>query len=239
MATQIDYAAALAIFLVSFIAVVSVVSAHMEYVEEAAERNAMKFYAESLLKVAEREWSGTGSISSAGIGTRAYFFELTTSGSGIAHFAFSNISRELDPNSFAIYEKGAWDEPLPYAITGQGISFSTGGSSEFAVWFDDDSDFESRSTVLPDEPPVKSTMWQVEERTVVSFAGMQNLADLGYNAAKEDYSFRISVSDYQGRVIFTYGPEPRAKKATARKSVAVQRGNADIVSGEFMAEVFK
>ncbi|MBI2583388.1 MAG: hypothetical protein HYW25_01855 [Candidatus Aenigmarchaeota archaeon] len=237
MATQTDYVTALIIFLASFAVIMSSVLAYTDSYAESWEKNAMNSYAQSLLKIAEKEWS-SGKIGTKGIGTRAYFFELTIAGDGAVEIFFSNISIPIDKNSLAIYRKGLFGSSSGYSLSADKASFAANGSSEFVIWFDDDSSFPSRSENLPDLQVVESTTWPVEGRWILSYSAMQKLASEDYIATKEIYHFRVSVIDSNQNLFFNYGLEPQGETVSARRHVLFQKENADVERGELVVDVW-
>jgi len=237
MASQIDYAAALVIFLVSFIAVTSVVYSHSASVRQTIQETTMELYARSLLEVSEIEWFDADKISAVGIATDAYVFELTVAGDGIVNVYYGNLTYTADQNSFAIYPKGSQDS-IPYDTTVNGIKFLASGSNEFIIWFDDDSSFPAEQRSEISGQTVASIVWPVEEKKIISYASMQKLMAEDYSLLKENYEYRISIMEGDEER-YAFGSTSSEKAVAARKPVAFQRSNGDIGRGELVVRVWR
>ena len=72
--------------------------------------------------------------------------------------------------------------------------------------------------------------------TVISATALQRLASASYSEIKEDFDFRVRITD-AGVTQFSYGPTPVAPLARIEKPVLYEAGG-EIASGMFIVEVW-
>lgn len=259
MASQTDYIIAVGIFLIIFASFLQMSTEYFKTVRQTTHVETLRADALELLGAADRpfvaeEWRNE----SIGIATRAFRFSIIVDNSAAflnnqSHSVTAlddelvsfNITLPLDNGSISIYDDEG--DYVPYMLQGSNLTFSTEISANsvknFTVYFDDDSNFTSRSATVTGGNNISETALNPEEITVIQHRKYQILNASIYddlrNVSTIISDFNIELIDNQ-TVIFSLGPEtPRAGDVVAlEKYVVYQNATGGIRNGKIVVRTW-
>lgn len=266
---QVDFIVAAALFIVVFGLIVQLVTNYFTTAESTAEINTLTGEALSLLGVADfgytpDGWSSSGDVDRLGLASRAYRLYIAVDNSKpfylnqsqnatdltneLVSFLYSDLGfANIDTNSTEIYESGA---RVPYNINGNNITFRTDISANtaktFTVYFDDDSNFTSRSAGIDGNNTITETVHFVQPISVLQYRKMQTLNASNYTAVRNslgvnDFSLLLEDTDTNPvSAFFFYGGEaPRSGNVIALPRHSIfQNSTAGIRNGKITVKTW-
>lgn len=257
-AVQVDFVVAASIFIFVFVLVVQLAISFFVTSEAAEEINTLTDDANSLLSIADfgytpSAWNGSGSVDRIGFFSRAYRFYIVADNSKpfylnqsqsvtnltneLVSFLYSDLGfTNIDTNSTEIYVDGG---RVPYNINGYNITFRTNIDANtirtFTLYFDDDSNFTSRSVSVDGNNTIAETIHFVQPISVIQYRKLQTLNRSNYTEVRDslglkDFSIRI---DDAGTQFFSYGGQaPRSGNViVAQRYNIFQNSSAGIRNG--------
>ncbi len=268
-AIQIDFIIAIAVFIVVFAVVVQTITAFFTTVESTSQTEVLTAHALSLLGVADFEftpagWNGTGDVQRIGLSTRSYRLEIIMSNNQsflinqsqsvtdlsneLVSFNYSDMGFSgIDVNSTVIYDGST---EVPYQINGSAITFrrdiSANAIKVFILYFDDDSNFSSRSTNITGSNVIGETIYPAYPLTVVQHKKLQALNSSNYSAVMpslQGRDFRITLYNTEvspNTVFFEYGGEvSRAENVVSVQRYALfQNSTGGVIDGKIVVQTW-
>ncbi|GEM_PF-3138796 len=246
MPAQIDYVIAAGVFLGAFLFLTAFVSNYSNTSFSAILTTNLRESALAMLDGIGRD-AGGNKITDFGLGTDAFTFQVritnpgSSTGNDSTSFKLSDVGYpDADENSVSVQDG---DTVIPHALAGGNFRFNTDvppSDKTVSVWFDDDSNFPTKSSTVPNiADAFNSTLLQVERIRVVSYARLQALNATPYSSVREDFNFRISLVDRNGIDYYSYGEIPPEGNVIALQRPAVfQTQGAVYVKGYLIAQVW-
>jgi hypothetical protein len=266
---QIDFIIAAALFIIVFALVVQLINTFFTTAEGTAEINTLTSQATSLLSVADfsyvpSDWTGSGDVDRIGFFSRAYRFYIAVDNSQtfylnqsqsvtdltneLVSFLYSDIGfTNIDVNSTEIYLDGS---RVPYNINGYNITFRTDIAANtkkiFTVYFDDDSNFTSRSVTINGNNTITETVHFVQPIPVIQYRKLQTINASNYSAVRDSLGiddFNIVLQDIDTNPVstfFSYGGEvPRSGNVIAmQRNHVYQNSTAGIRNGRLIVKTW-
>jgi len=264
---HVDYIIAAGIFIVVFGVVVHTTISYFTTAESAADISVLTGHAYSLLSIIDYgfeppSWNGTGSLERLGLATRAYRFVIVVNNSQdfyinqsqpvgnlvneLVSFNYSDIEG-VDINSTSVYDGSA---EVPYQINGGNITFRTDINANevkyFTVYFDDDSNFTSKSTAVNGNNTLREYFLAIQPVNVIQYKKIQILNSSNYTSVKDSISgrdFRITLKNIEvtpNTNFFTYGADvPRSGNVVSMQRYSIfQNSTAGIIDGKVIIQVW-
>ncbi|MBI4896395.1 MAG: hypothetical protein HY832_02505 [Candidatus Aenigmarchaeota archaeon] len=268
--SQIDFAIALGAFLLVFaLAVYYLTNFSVTLSDSAQDANTYTKGAD-LLHVADfgftpANWTaarGVANLTRIGLRTDAYRFSVLVNNT--ASFVRSgpvlNLSSELvsinlsafgfssaDINSTVIYNET--NSTVPYQIIATNITFATAITAQqvqwFTIYFDDDSNFTSRSVAVSGVDNLTETLFPIHRISVMQYKKMNDLNATSYTGLRDHIGigsdFRIRIRDLATNAsALTIGNvAPRRTSVTAlQRPVLYQNETAGVHGGQLIVEVW-
>lgn len=263
-AIQIDFIIAIGIFIIIFALVIQTVTTFFKTSESTAETYALTAQANRLLSLADfgmtpGDWNGTGIPDRIGLATKAFRFYILVNNSKdfyrnqsmqqadisseLVSFNYTSMGFRIDTNSTVVYDGG---NQLPYSINSDNISFavpiSAGETKTISVYFDDDSNFTSRSVIITGTDYLTETLLAVQPVWVMQYRKISVLNSSNYDALKEktgDFHLKlIDLSDSSAFLDFG-GVVPRTGNVVAlQRYFLFQNSTAGIRNGKIVVQAW-
>lgn len=266
---QMDYIVAAALFITVFALVVQLLTNFFTTAESSAEINTLTAEAESLLSVADfgytpSNWSGSGTVDRIGFFSQAYRFYIVVENSKqfyhnqslnvtdltneLVSFLYSDLGfRGININSTEMYLDGV---RVPYNINDDNITFRTNidanTNKTFIVYFDDDSNFTSRSVSIDGNNTITETAQFVQPVPVIQYKKLQAINGSDYVSVRDSLGlddFSITIQDIDTNPVstfFSYGGEvPRSGTVIAiQRNHIFQNSTAGIRNGRLVVKTW-
>ncbi len=252
-ASSIDFVVGIGIFLLIFAISIQFATDYITTSQAKSDGIRLRSEAISIIDLAERSHVFNGSqIQRIGLATTVSRIQIklnnTTpflkNGSVTAHdelviLNFTKVGISGDFNSTAVYNESG--NEVSYQINGDEIRFKSfigsNAASVFTIWFDDDSNFTSKSTAVSAEDNLSETILSVEKVRLVQYRNIIRLDSVPYDSVRNTTefknNFRIAITDLANQTFFEYGANlPGAADIVAiQKPVIFQNSTAGIKSG--------
>ena len=264
---QIDFIIAIVIFISIFATVVYTVSTYTQKAESTSNIEMMTDDVATLLSAADYgsvpdNWTGTEALYRLGLSTNSYRFEIAVSNNASFLINTSQPVRNLvnetvsfnytsmgfgriDTNSTEIY---SGSEEVPYQIDVDKITFKTDINANamkiFQVYFDDDSNFSSRSTSITGNNNITEAIYPLEKLKIIQYKQTRALNNSDYASVKNlvgTGDFMLTLTDLStSSTFFSYGAEvPRTGDVVAmQKYVLFQNSTGGIRNGRLLAQTW-
>lgn len=161
-------------------------------------------------------------------------------------FNYTHFGFAVDVNSTAIYNET--NASVSYNINGYSISFAvnmTSGSSHmFTVYFDDDSNFTSRSVAVNGFDNITETIFPAEDMLLAQYKKLMALNSSSYAGVKNltglsDFRFQL-VDASTNQTFLNYGDAPpgRGNVVALQRHVLYQNSTAGVRAGKAVIQVW-
>lgn len=257
-AIQVDFVIAASLFIVIFAFVVISLTNYISTIRIQTNSLGIKAEAFSLLDLTERNFSPN----KIGLGTQIFRFYVIINNSQthmidplkpignltdeLVNINFSDYGINKDINSTVIYDEN--NSLVDYQITSIDnitflISIQANSVKTYTIYFDDDSNFTSRSVVLSGTDNLTEKVIKPEKINAIQFKSLQVINATNYeltrNSTGVKNNFRIRLVD--NTTFFSYGPEPprEGDVVSLQRYVLYQNSTCDINNGLIIVDVFK
>ena len=161
-------------------------------------------------------------------------------------FNYSDLGIPARVSSTYIYDDNG--NSVPYNINGNVITFNSSiavnTTKNFTVYFDDDANFQERTVAVAGSDNLTEKIFRASTVGVVQYRKILFLNSSNYtivrNATQTPRDFRITLTDLNGQVIFTFGPQPpeSGNIVATRRFVVYQNATAAIRGGALNVQVW-
>ncbi len=251
---QIDFLLAAGVFILLFAFVIMSLTNHLSATKIQTESMDIKSEAFSLLSITE--------TNKTGLSSEAYRFYVIVNNSQsywidqakpvadlineTVNINFSYYGLKKDINSTLIKDEDG--NNIDYQITSiDNISFAVNVSANkikvYTIYFDDDSNFTSRSKIIAGTNNLTEKITQPQKLNLIRYRSFQILNSTNYSSFKNSTGmkndFQIILID--NTIIFNYGLDtPRTGDVSAlQRYVIYQNSTGDINNGIITVKVFK
>jgi hypothetical protein len=266
---QIDFIVAIGIFVAIFALVIQAITVYFSNAESTSDVEILTTQTISMLGILDSgfvpaSWNGTEQIDRLGIATKAYKFFIVVNNTQLFYYNQSqspgNLANELvsfnytsmgirniDINSTSIYYD---NKEVPYNINADNITFRTDIGKNtvkiFTVYFDDDSNFTSRSVSISGSNYIRETIQAALPFNLIQYKKTAILNSSNYTAVRNALgakNFRLTIHNIEKKpyaVFFDYGGEvPRAGNIVAIQRYALfQNSTAGINEGRLTVRMW-
>lgn len=256
---QMDFIIATGVFIGVFGLIVFMLTSYLSTIRIETQSLDLKSESFSLFSLTERNFSNT----KLGLKTDIYRFYVIVNNSGsywidqsktvadltdeIVNINFSDYGLRKDINSTIIYAEDG--TIVNYEITSADnisflVSINTNTVKTYTIYFDDDSNFTSRSVSISGTNNLTEKVMQTEKINAIQFKSLQQLNSTDYVTLKNNLGvkndFRIKLVDNSTN-IFEYGANvPRSGDVVAlQRYVIYQNSTGNINSGRIIVQTFK
>lgn len=265
-AIQVDFVIAVGSFLVIFAFLLQYITGYYAAAKDDIELAALRSEALGLLRIADqepvpKEW--TTAPLRLGLRTYAYRFYVLINNTTpylrnpsdplariegeLVTFNYSDLGFPgIDINSTVIYDN---DTVLPYQITDTNITFNVSVSASeekwIVVYFDDNSNFSSRSSTVSGVNNLTEKIFAAERIPVLQYKQLQRLNTSNYTLVKNmsdiKNNFRIQLADIDiNQTYISYGGAPprRGDVISLQRFVVYQNATAAVRKGRLTVQVW-
>ncbi|MBI3190092.1 hypothetical protein HYZ41_00135 [archaeon] len=264
---QIDFIIATVIFISIFATIVYTVSTYTQTAESTSSIEMLTDQVATILSVSDYgvvpgNWTGQETLYRMGLTTKANRFEiavinnasfLINSSHSVANLVNELVSfnyttmglRNIDINSTEIYSGSS---EVQYQIDVDKVTFKTDINANamkiFQIYFDDDSNFTSRSTSVTGNNNITETIYPIEILKLIQYKQLQALNNSDYATVRDTAGtgeFLLTLTDTTtSETFFTYGAEvPRSGDVVAmQRYVLFQNSTGGIRNGRLLAQAW-
>ncbi|MDI6720993.1 MAG: hypothetical protein QMD85_01290 [Candidatus Aenigmarchaeota archaeon] len=265
---QIDYAVAFGLFFVIIVLIAQYSTNYFSTVRDNSEILLVRSEALDLLSVSDfpmepLNWTNEAELKRIGFSTRAYKMLIVVNNtsqflinrsasvaditSELVTFNYSeNGFDNIDINSTVIYDEN--NNSLAYQISTTNITFSipinASQARNITVYFDDDSNFTSRSASVTGTNNLTETLFFPERVDVMQFKQIQRIMNANYtlvrNATSSRKDFNIILLDVDRNTnFFSFGDDlPRKGNIVAlQKYILYQNSSGFVRKGKLTVQV--
>ena len=255
---QLDYMIAAGIFITVFAYLIFYTTDYYTTIREITETVSMRSEALSLMGIAEHEseqWD-TEYPDRIGIKTKAYRFYILVNNTDpinnltneLVTFNFTEIGFEYaDYNSTMIYNQTNFS--IPYQLNNSLVTFRTNllnsESKLFTIYFDEDSNFTSKSTTILGNYTISKTAFAIEEISILQYNQINKLSNSNYtkmrNSTGVKHDFHIKIYDtIINQTDLDYGKEvpKRGDIIALERYIVFQNSTGGIRNGKLIIQVW-
>lgn len=265
---QIDYVVAFGFFFIVVVFLAQYITGYISTVNEDSEILLVRAEASDLLTAVDfpsepLNWTNESDVRRIGLHTRSYRMLIAVNNtapflinrsaapenmeSELVTFNYSELGfQSIDINSTVVYDEN--NNSLAYQISTTNITFAMPVNSSqvryATVYFDDDSNFSSRSASVSGTNNLTETIFFPEKIEVMQFRQMQRFMNANYTLVKNATSFRrdfsIKLLDLNNNTNFlSFGGElPRKGNVVAmQRYVLYQNSSGFVKRGRLTVQV--
>lgn len=265
---HIDYIIAIGVIIVVFALSVQFATSFFTPAQEEAQTQTVTANAFSLLSMADfssspRVWNDTSLPERIGLYTKAYRFLILVNNTGssylnqsqsvinlsneLVNFSFSDLGYSgININSTVVLDDN--NRTLSYQISGEEIRFAAivNASAQrwYVVYFDDDSNFTSRSASVAVTNNLSERIYPTEQINIVQYQQMNELSVSNYTLVRNatsnrDFHIRLRDVNTSANQINYGADEPRRGTVVAlQRFVMYQNATANVNQGRLIVQTW-